>query len=290
MSQQFITVVRVLHIGEQEEIKFVDILEKDLASYPGQSFVIEYTKFQDYQAKEMIMLNDATKYKKEKLPMIVLISSAFFNLIWKTSCKQNILNVITNFSTKNVLHIWLDVNEDDVKYRSTLLCRTDGLFRRIMASDLLKLTSRARIIKIHNLLNEKNGDVKFDPNNNHAIDDDVDNMRMNYEMAMFGKLSVKEAEPLTPPMQQSPTPAKKPRKKDPYLDAVVNYANMSGEDLASFSRMQSQRNQKTNNNYHGKYAYRHSAHVDKFTADSQPRNKKKKNKKKRRNRHCYIVD
>lgn len=103
---------------------------------------------------------------------------------------------------------------------------------------------------------------------------------MNYEMAMFGKLSVKEAEPLTPPMQQSPTPAKKPRKKDPYLDAVVNYANMSGEDLASFSRMQSQRNQKTNNNYHGKYAYRHSAHVDKFTADSQPRNKKKKNKKK----------
>lgn len=135
----------------------MDILEKDLASYPGQSFVIEYTKFQDYQAKEMIMLNDATKYKKEKLPMIVLISSAFFNLIWKTSCKQNILNVITNFSTKNVLHIWLDVNEDDVKYRSTLLCRTDGLFRRIMASDLLKLTSRARIIKIHNLLNEKNG-------------------------------------------------------------------------------------------------------------------------------------
>ena len=130
-------------------------MENDLASYFGQSFTLEYRKYQDYQAKNMITVNDALKYKKDHSPLIILLSIAFFDLLWKTANKQTILKVITNYSTKSILHIWLDVDENVVKHKSTLLARTDAPFTRIMMSELQRLTSRARIIKIYNLLSEK---------------------------------------------------------------------------------------------------------------------------------------
>ena len=63
----------------------------------------------------------------------------------------------------------------------------------------------------------------MDQLNNHGIDDNVDNMRINYELAMFGKLAVRKAELSTPPVQPRQTPSKKYRKKDPYLDVIMNY-------------------------------------------------------------------
>ena len=142
----------ILHCGGDEEVHFIQYLEKSLAKV--NCYTLEYTKFQERQSKETIMYNDAQRYKKEKSPIIVLISKYFFDLIWLTCHKQALLNIITNYSSKNCLHIWMDVTEEYVKYRSNGLLRTDGYFRRIKAPELTtKLSTKEMISTIQGLLN-----------------------------------------------------------------------------------------------------------------------------------------
>ena len=105
------TVMNILHCGGEEETYFIAHLKKAAAKC---NVLLEYRTYQSHQSKETILYHDAQKYSDQELPCLVLVSKAFFDLIWKTNLKHPLVDIITN-SMNKCLHIWLDVKQSDVE-------------------------------------------------------------------------------------------------------------------------------------------------------------------------------
>ena len=83
---------------------------------------------------------------------------------------------------RNSLHIWIDVNEKDVKRKSTILLRRDLNFGRIHIDELTQdpfKDSDAKVVMICNLLLTSARRLNTVNNyavNNYAVDDEIDEM------------------------------------------------------------------------------------------------------------------
>ena len=151
----------------------------------------EYTRFQGDRNKEQknkgdrgvsstIILSDAVKYKKLKTPLIVLISNDFFDEVWPTPQKQTLLPIVTSYSSKKCLHIWLGVDENDVLKKSKSLMRADGHFRRIK-SNVIENEERKNVIsKLQEYLYSHSASA-YSLFNNYAVDDEIMEMKRNFE-------------------------------------------------------------------------------------------------------------
>lgn len=229
---QFKDIVSILHSGGTEEVDFIEYLENSLAKNNA-LYILDYTKYQQHQAKDVIMLTDAKKYKAQNIPMIVLISRFFFDLIFPTTCKQGILNAIV--LSKNCLHIWLDVTEDDVKRYSKALLRTNGPFRRISASELRAKSDPVDMVKkIHSLIMYGNAHGDANILNNYAVDDEVDEMRTNF-LRLHASTTIETLQSSIPTEHNRKQAVKK--KPDVYKD-VLRIASMSiyDQELAVYNR------------------------------------------------------
>jgi hypothetical protein len=178
MSQYF-TSVKVLHCGGEDDFAFIKLLEnavKGTSSPPA--FHLDYTRHHDNQSRDITILRDVHRFKKEKSPLIVLVSMTFFDLIWKTPNKTSIVNAISSYSSRNCVHIWINVQERDVHQRSKALIRNDGSFRSVKAQDLQMLPADDMVKKMLDLLQSPG---KSSSMNNCAVDDDTEGMYQRYK-------------------------------------------------------------------------------------------------------------
>lgn len=174
--------VSILHCGSKSEINFIQYLEKCNIVCKDPSLRFEYTNYREHQANERIILSDAIRYKKQKSALLVLISHTFFELLWPTSHKLPILNIISNYSHKNCIHIWLDVIEDNVKRYSKELLRIDGYFRRIHAKELYKLHDADVTTYLHKCIYMHPTSTYHQEN--YGIDDEIDEMKKKFYIKM----------------------------------------------------------------------------------------------------------
>jgi len=175
------TTVNVLHCGGEEDLSFIQQLE-DAANKSSGGVRLDYTRHVTNNSKDATMIRDAQKLKKEKAPLVVLVSKTFFELIWVTSNKQGIVNVITSYSSRNCVHVWLNVDDREVQQRSKALMRKDNFFRRIKSQELQQLDANDRLDRILTLL-KATGD-RSNPLNNYPVDDEVEEMHRNYRASI----------------------------------------------------------------------------------------------------------
>ena len=125
---------------------------------------------------------EAEKCKKKNIPLVVLISKEFFDKMWPSPHKQALLKTITSF--RKCLHVWLDLNEDDVKSRSLKLLSTRRSFRRLRVEELtlgLPWSDNTQCIdKVFSLLVDTDSNTEYDGLNNYAIDDEEETMRLTF--------------------------------------------------------------------------------------------------------------
>ena len=133
----FVFIVSVLHSGHANDLQFIQKLERNLLNFTGPAFSLEYIDFHESQQKVAVIYLTLKKYKENKLPLIVLLSKNFLELVWPTEFKSYILKDLLHYNCKYYVHIWMScLTEREMKKHSTGLCRTDGSFRRIMMTDL----------------------------------------------------------------------------------------------------------------------------------------------------------
>ena len=75
---------------------------------------LEYTTFQQDQSREVVLLNDARRYSVSGQPTLVLISQEFFDMMWVTGFKVELIEISIE---QNFLHVWLEgVTENGGEY------------------------------------------------------------------------------------------------------------------------------------------------------------------------------
>ena len=175
------TPVYVIQCGtetESEVIKYLQELIRKCRN-PGNKLDIQFTRYKDDQKlnKARIIYMDVEKCKKQNAFVIILVSRMLFDVVWSTPQKGNLLKMISIM--KNCLHIWIDVNEEDVKRYSTMMIRKDLSFGRLHISELTKGLSAnpdAKLIMIKALLRTSSTRKNYRLNN-YACDDEIEEMK-----------------------------------------------------------------------------------------------------------------
>ena len=175
--------VYVIQCGTELELqvtKYIQDLVKSCQD-PVNKLDIELTTYRECQErhKARILLMDLEKCKQKNANMIVLVSKTLFDVVWSTGHKLSFLRIISFM--KNSLHIWLDVNERDVKRYSTLMIRKDLKFGRIHVDELAMDSGRdcdARVSLIRSLIQKASPwTAKL---NNYACDEEARDMEQRY--------------------------------------------------------------------------------------------------------------
>lgn len=176
--------VCILHSGGEQERNFIQHIRMTLSTCVNISnkLDIHFTQHRDDQKqhKATHVHMNAETYKKKNNNVIVLICKDFFETMWASPHKRNLVKLITTM--KNCVHVWLDVNEDEVRRYSTILLRKDLNFARITVDELVndvgKSSSDSQILLIKSLLMKMN--TKSNSLSNYAVDDEVEDMRVKY--------------------------------------------------------------------------------------------------------------
>jgi len=177
----------ILHCGGAEEVGFIKFLNNAITACRcnGNEFDLQYTTFHGQQTnRETVMLMDAEKFKKKNRPVILLVSKDFLHTIWSSPQKRAFMKIVT--SLKSCLHIWLDVNENDIKRHSNILLRKDQNFGRIYFHELTSIPEPSQNVETLTILRSflfTNNRSNCNTLNNYAVDDEVDEMRRNFEAA-----------------------------------------------------------------------------------------------------------
>ena len=119
---------------------------------------------------------DVERYKRKKAFVILVVSKTLFDVVWSTAQKIPFLRAVSTM--KNCLHLWLDVNEEDVKRYSTVMIREDLNFCRLHIDELtrgLEADPDAKIAVINILL--RTSSTRKSCLNNYACDDEGEEMK-----------------------------------------------------------------------------------------------------------------
>jgi len=152
--------VGVLHAGNEEDLKVANELKFFLESVRGPRLEFQQV-FQETQRAVAVQRN-LRRYAKENLPLIVIISESFFQTIWPTELKREILEGILKYKNKLCVHIWTDtVNIRTVRCRSTQLSATLPGFRQVLLDKLRFMTYEEAGNELLTLLHSKTFDEKL---------------------------------------------------------------------------------------------------------------------------------
>ena len=226
--------LNILHCGGNQELEFIRYLSNVITtSERDVPFTLDYTDFQEQQDKKEIVYHDAEKYKNNGMPILILLSKSFFDLMWNSSRKKDLLEILSSETIKGCLHVWLDVNETDVKGYCNKFLREDDNFKRIKYADL---KNSPEIVKtIRRLLHESSDSQNNNPDN-YGIDDEADDMRRRFlesNPQYAGEEPTAAPNPSHP--NQQPSKKKKKKKGNVYSDAL-RIASMNDEELEQYRR------------------------------------------------------
>jgi hypothetical protein len=151
--------IALIHSGSQEDIEICVNIETNLLK---KNIKVEFQKLLPEKNREGEMNRRLKQYEAANDGVFVIISKDFFQVVWPTALKNNILQTITKYTSKRCLHIWTNVDEIEVKQRSTQLANNDGVnFRRVSYSQLHELKSDEISGRLNKLLNEWNSDEMY---------------------------------------------------------------------------------------------------------------------------------
>jgi len=238
---EFFPRLNILHCGGVEEQKFLQYLGEVITASEDVPFTLEYTEFQEQQDRKEIVYHDAEKYRNNGMPLVILISKYFFDLMWKCSRKKDLLDIISSETIKHCLHIWLDVNESDVRSYCNKLLRNDDNFKRIKYNELIDSSSDETsgvVPMIRRLLHEssRGGSGVHD---NFSVDDEAEDMKSRF-LEANKDFVLEEPAAVDAPAAEGATaaaggPSKKKKKKkgNLYTDAL-RIASMNDEELDAY--------------------------------------------------------
>ena len=146
--------VAILHCGGDKEIEFIEYLSQTMRIQKC-PFEVEYRTYRPkHRGIDTIMRMDAEKYKQKNDGVILLVSKAFFDVMWPSVHKTTFLKLIS--TTKMCIQVWLDVTEQDVIRRSTVLSRS---IHKINVEDAIGKLSPEQIYRL--LLEVNSSKTKF---------------------------------------------------------------------------------------------------------------------------------
>lgn len=229
--------VSILHCGGDKEIEFIEYLKQTMSiatCKEKRPFDVEYRIYRAEQVSiDTIMYMDVEKYKKKNDGFILLISKEFFDVMWLSIHKTNFLKLVT--TGKRCLHIWLDVNKNDVARRSMALLSNDRSFHRINAEDVTRGLPPGQnttvIDKIYSLLLERNNnETTFNTLNNYAVDDKEVDMRHAFITSKKnneGEMESKKYMDHTNQLRESATTVSNLQYR--HIEKLCNYLDSKGD-------------------------------------------------------------
>ena len=93
--------MNILHCGGNNETAFIEYLNGTL----GQTVALRYTTFRQERGRDGVLFNDAHWYSASDQPTLVLISQEFFDMMWETGYKAELIRLITD---RRFVHVWMD--------------------------------------------------------------------------------------------------------------------------------------------------------------------------------------
>jgi len=174
-------IVKLLHCGSEEELSFIQHVHNAINSTRAQHVLrLEDAHYhKENQTKDALMVKDLQKLRKEKAPLIVLISRAFFDMVWVTASKPTIVSAVSSYTSRNCLHVWLNLSERDVQQRSKALLRPDNYFRKVPSEELMNLSPENLIKRIYELV-KGIGVAKPNIPNNYSVDNEINEMEQRF--------------------------------------------------------------------------------------------------------------
>ena len=150
----------IIHSGSIEDISLCESIYRHLST---ESCRVDFQKQIPKRNGHQEVLRKLRYYESNNYSLFAIISQPFFDLVWPTELKNEIVRILTKYSNKRCLHVWApDVTIDDVRKRSTVLTVNEGTnFRQVSFSMLQGLNSREITVKLSELLNEWSPDEKF---------------------------------------------------------------------------------------------------------------------------------
>ena len=240
---EYFPVVNILHSGGDKELGLINHLENGIVIESAKDevpcFTLNYTIFQPHQDKKEIIFNNAKTYKEGDNPLIVFISENLFEKIWTSVRKAELVKSVTSEELKGCVHVWLDVKEEDVKFRSHKLCCPTNKFRIVEGDELLKTDTSGVITKLRSLIQSTMINKIAEEQENLSIDDEEDEMKNNFlrQNPQYSDIMAEEQNEMEVETCEPNKKKKKGKKKSRsvYSDALM-IASMSGEELEEYRR------------------------------------------------------
>lgn len=128
----------LVHSGHEEDIEIVIHIVKAIeTAQPG--ICIDYTLRSNEGNKETLIWRNLKRSSENQLQLIVVLSTNFFETVWPTSMKPEILNFLLRHLNGQCVHVWTnDLNSEKVQRYSCPLARSDdSKFRTITFQEIL---------------------------------------------------------------------------------------------------------------------------------------------------------
>lgn len=152
--------IAIIHSGSMEDITLCECIYERLSTADCKVY---FQRQMPERNGHQEVLRKLRYYESNNFGLCVVISQPFFDLVWPTELKNEIVRILTNYSSKRCLHVWAPgITIDDVRKRSSVLTVNEAAnFRNVSFSMLLKLNPQEITVKLKELLNEWNSDEKF---------------------------------------------------------------------------------------------------------------------------------
>merc|ERR1739848_191149 len=110
---------------------------------------LEYQQQFPAAHRELTIARNLKRYAELNMALIVILSASFFEFVWPTSSKPDILREILNYGNKRCLHLWASgVNLSTIKRHCSALARPVHNFRSMQFENLQFMLPEEAGIKI----------------------------------------------------------------------------------------------------------------------------------------------
>lgn len=204
--------IAILHCGDESSRKLSDKL---VNSRHGQKFTSREIYMND---SDMLIFHYLQHLVGLKPPLLLCLSSSFFQIIWKSALKTDILKIILNYPSKYHLDVWMEgITEDEVKKYSTGLLRSDAEMKKVTFQNIKDLDTNSLIDLIIERMTDTSHEMKFEQDQNFSIQD-YDNDFSNSPIANLPCIvvkgdSVEASQQHRPSISPAPKKGKKKRNQ-----------------------------------------------------------------------------
>lgn len=199
--------IAIVHCGDDSSRKLSDRL---VNSRHGQKFTSRDIYIND---RDMLIFHYLQHLVGLKSPLLLFLSSSFFQFIWKSALKTDILKIILNYPSKYHLDVWMEgITDDEVKKYSTGLLRSDAEMKKVTWQRIKDLDTNSLIDLIIERMTDTSHEIKFEQDQNFSIQDyDNDSSNSPIDKRLDNFINLKEA--LPQPQSSISLGSKKGKKK-----------------------------------------------------------------------------